>query len=576
MRHVLSGFTVLAAAAALASAAPAGATTFGDLGCLQDPVVQLSQNCTSHTGLDTASAIGVSDDGHFVYVGTSAGQISVFSRDAFGAPHDVQCVTADGSAGACTAAPALTQQAITDVEVAGSNVYVGTHDGVLAAFARDPASGKLTPLGCMAGAGNGTGCTDAQRTTAGTIGSSWVAPTSNVVYAGGEGKNGVAISIYDRNSAGALSQSPSGASDGSYCVSDNGSADQGVSACAYVPWAINTFSLAFNASATRAYATANASQALMAFDRAAGARALTAPGDCTAEAGSSDCPHTTAVGLDDPTDVVVSPTTGDVYVSSPSSSTVAVFRPDLSEIGCIAQANTPNANGICARQARGITGANALALSPDGNHLYVAGSMGASVAELSIGTDGSLSQPAATCVSATSGSGCTTGQALDQGGGGLPAWDLTDAIATSRANTAFQVATPNVYLAASTSSALHRFSLSAPAVITLPTPTVPCTSASCQLILKCSKAHNCSVATSITVTGIKPRPVAKAKPVVVASGHFTVPKGKTKTLHARTTKAGRRLLAASRAKHRKKLRAQLTVKVKGEPGSSVFPITLRP
>jgi hypothetical protein len=267
-----------------------------------------------------------------------------------------------------------------------------------------------------------------------------------------------------------------------------------------------------------------------------------------------------------------------VYVSSPSKSTVAVFRPDLSEIGCIAETGTQNAGGVCAAQAHGITGANALALSPDGKHLYVAGSTGQSVAELTVASNGMLSQPAPTCLSSAPGSGCASDTALDTGGGGTSAWDLTNALAISRPNTVFQVATPNLYAAAPGSSALHVLALTAPAQITLKTPTVKCTSASCQFVLKCTQAHNCSVATSVTVPPIKPRVRVAGKPkaVVVAAGKFTVPKGKSKSLRARTTKAGRKLLSASRKHHRKKLAAKLTVKVKGEARPSVFRVTLRP
>lgn len=562
----------------LACAGHAGATSFGDIGCLQDPTASPTASatvqCVSHPQLQTVAAVGVSDDGRFVYAGTFGGELTVFSRDAFGGLKTVQCLSSSGSNGACTAVPNLPQESITDVEVSGANVYVGTHDGVVSAFARDVPSGTLTAVGCVAGSGSGTSCTEAQRSGAGNISTSWVAPTSNVVYAGGEPKNGMAVTMYDRAGTGALSQSPADAADTSYCISDNGGADQGPAACAYVQWAINTFSLAFNSSGTRAYATSNDDQTLMAFDRAAGGRALSTPGTCIGESGTTDCPNNSAKGLDDPTDVVVSPTTGNVYVSSPSSSTIAVFRPDLSEIGCIAQAGTANANSVCGAQAHGIDGADGLALSPDGNHLYVVGSTSQSVAELSVGANGMLSQPAAVCVSSAGASGCGADTALDTSGGGTTQWDVTAAIATSRPNSAFAAATPTLYVAAPGSSALHTFSISARERITLPTHTVKCTSATCQLILRCSREHDCLVTTTLTVFGVKAK--AKAKPIVVASGHFTVPKGKSKPLRARTTKAGRKLLKTSRAHHRKKLSGQLTVQVKGAARASTFRVTLRP
>src|SRR4051794_10382298 len=126
MRASLAATAVVACV--LACAGPAGATSFGDIGCLQDPSVSPAAPCVSHPQLQTVAAVGVSDDGRFVYAGTFGGELTVFSRDGSGGLSSVQCLSSGGSGGACTAVPNLPQESLSDVEVSGSNVYVGTHD----------------------------------------------------------------------------------------------------------------------------------------------------------------------------------------------------------------------------------------------------------------------------------------------------------------------------------------------------------------------------------------------------------------------------------------------------------------
>src|SRR3954453_17203648 len=110
MRAALVAAVVLGSV--LAGAGPAGAASFGDIGCLQDPSESPSTPCVSHPQLQTVAAVGVSDDGHFVYAGTFGGELTVFGRDGFGGLKAVQCLSSDGSAGACTAVPNLPQPSI--------------------------------------------------------------------------------------------------------------------------------------------------------------------------------------------------------------------------------------------------------------------------------------------------------------------------------------------------------------------------------------------------------------------------------------------------------------------------------
>src|SRR5205823_6101992 len=141
-----------------------------------------------------------------------------------------------------------------------------------------------------------------------------------------------------------------------------------------------SFSLDFNAAGTLAYASEPYFGEVFEFSRTPGQPQLTTI-------------HSTTLGFDSPTDVVVSKSTGNVYVSynstnNPGEAVVAAFTPTLGLINCISESG----GGGCAK-GFGLTGANALALSPDESHLYVTGQLDSSIAELTIGPNGGLSQP---------------------------------------------------------------------------------------------------------------------------------------------------------------------------------------
>jgi DNA-binding beta-propeller fold protein YncE len=149
------------------------------------------------------------------------------------------------------------------------------------------------------------------------------------------------------------------------------------------------------------YVASSRSDAIAVFARDRGTGALTqrsGRGGCVAVKGASGC--ATAVGLDGPNSVAVSPDGRFLYATSRASSSVTVFHRKRSTgaltqlppgSGCIAGLPVPG----CAAD-RGLVGPDVLAVSPDGENLYVASFFGNAVAIFARARNGTLSQAADT------------------------------------------------------------------------------------------------------------------------------------------------------------------------------------
>ncbi len=140
---------------------------------------------------------------------------------------------------------------------------------------------------------------------------------------------------------------------------------------------------------------------------------------CLSETGSESCMD--GVGLDGANAVAVSPDGKHVYVASGNSDAVAVLARDkttgtLTQLagldGCVSETGA----GPCT-SGNGLDGANAVAVSPDGKHVYVASGNSDAVAVLARDkTTGALSQDLGLngCVRDNGGLGdCADGKALD-------------------------------------------------------------------------------------------------------------------------------------------------------------------
>lgn len=119
-------------------------------GCIKD--APRGDRCAGARPLQGAGAVAVSPDGKHVYVAATDGHgVSAFARDAeTGGLSFVDCITNNGSDGACVDGMGLL--AASDVALAGDGktVYVASAMvGGLQTFARDVETGRLVQTGCM-------------------------------------------------------------------------------------------------------------------------------------------------------------------------------------------------------------------------------------------------------------------------------------------------------------------------------------------------------------------------------------------------------------------------------------------
>lgn len=177
--------------------------------------------------------------------------------------------------------------------------------------------------------------------------------------------------------------------------------------------------IALSPNGKNVYVASSRSDAIAVFRRNAKTGALTQPrgaAGCVAVKGASGC--ATAVGLDGPNSVAVSPDGLSVYATSRASNTVSVFRRNRSTgaltqlpagAGCISGLPVPNcANG------RALVAPDVVIVSPDGKNVYVGSFFGNAVASFERSrSSGALTQPdgSAGCI-AEATSGCALGFAL--------------------------------------------------------------------------------------------------------------------------------------------------------------------
>ncbi|MFL5816500.1 MAG: beta-propeller fold lactonase family protein [Conexibacter sp.] len=250
---------------------------------------------------------------------------------------------------------------LTDVAVSpdGRNVYVTSYTSAsIARFDRDPATGTLTPAGCITSA---TGCGAAADGKPGLDGARSVAVSADgrSVYVTGETVDAVTAFARD-TSTGALSYVG--------CITGAATGCTGARAVSQVGLD-SPEGVAVSPDGNAVFVASYNSNALVWFRRDAATSALTYD-SCSSQGGT--CAYFQAVGLTGPEDVTVSPDNANVYVSSFGSSSVARFTRDP-QTGGVSLAGCHTSGGGCFAGGNGVaslTHAFQSVLDPTGRNLY--------------------------------------------------------------------------------------------------------------------------------------------------------------------------------------------------------------
>jgi DNA-binding beta-propeller fold protein YncE len=317
--------------------------------------------CADGDALGGASSVTVSPDGKFAYSTSYASSgVGIFARNpTTGALKQVGCVR---SVRTCTAARALGGAAALTITPDGKNAYLAAPDSdAVSEFARDADTGALSFIGCVSDDGTDRMCVTGNALRG-----------ADAIVASPDGKN-VYVAAHDSNSVLTFARdSSTGLLTQAGCVMDTapsrGSCVRGRAISGVV-------ALTFTKDGRTLFAAAARSDALSVFARNPVSGTIKEVG-CVSEPpyeGDDGCVH--ARPLSYPTGVAVTPDGSRVYVSVESGLTA--FARDrvtggLKPIGCLTYAANydDEIRGMCGL-ADGIADASDVAVSPDGQNVYV-------------------------------------------------------------------------------------------------------------------------------------------------------------------------------------------------------------
>ncbi len=327
---------------------------------------------------DEAYEAQVSPDGKNVYSVAVLGDLVEYSRNsANGALTEIGCVTSGtescAPSNASTGAPGMANPAAIALSPDGKNAYVITKGGnALVEFSRSAETGLLTEIGCVDEANVQCGSHEAKG-----IANPYdvtVSPDGEDVYVTSFEKESVAE--FSRNSAtGELTQLPSP----NNCISSLTTAETGCG----VEKALgleHVIGLVTTPDGKDLYTAAGGTEgkgAIAAFRREPGGalKQLEGGQGCIS---TSDRECATALAINGPEDLVVSPDSRNVYVNSNQNNAVLEFQRESS--GALTQLPAPNvcimngpAEAGCS-EAKGLKSTLGVAISPGGENVYASSS----------------------------------------------------------------------------------------------------------------------------------------------------------------------------------------------------------
>lgn len=284
----------------------------------------------------------------------------------------------------------------------GESVYVTGNDGdAIAIFDRSPATGLLTPQGCIADA-DLVGCAQTQQGLNGPTGVA-VSSDGKSVYVSSEDDH--AIVRFNRDEDGGLT--PVG------CISD---VSDPAGCGATQPGLLQANDVAVSPDGKSVYVVARGDHAIVNFNRAADDPVPGAlnPQGCVSDVGLTDCGAVaTAEGLGDAQAVAVSPDGKSVYVVSRNEQSILRFDRDnagvLTNPGCIADVGSITACGLGNTQ-QGLGGARDVAVSEDGKSVYVASQGDSAVVRFDRSAANGALTPRGCIEDAGGSAGCATTQ----------------------------------------------------------------------------------------------------------------------------------------------------------------------
>jgi DNA-binding beta-propeller fold protein YncE len=168
-------------------------------GCVKD--VPREDDCDKGRALIGASSAAVSADGLHLYVTSRfSDAIAIFTRDLeTGAIEQAGCISQTGTDGLCADGTALTGASSVSVSPDGASVYVTAAEiGAVTWYARDAATGLLTPKGCLVDDAPEGGVCTTSKPLAGA-GDSTITPDGGQVIVAGRTNN--TLTVFTRDPA---------------------------------------------------------------------------------------------------------------------------------------------------------------------------------------------------------------------------------------------------------------------------------------------------------------------------------------------------------------------------------------